>query len=391
MDGAAAGSPAIDRLLLVLTNRCNLRCAYCFQGTPGNMHMSWDCLCAGIELALKAAAPEIEITFSGGEPLLEFEHVRKAVAHITERSTLQTRIRYWMSTNGLLLTREIADFLQEHKFNIQLSFDGIAAAQDYRGTCTFEILDRLLDSLQSNQPYLFRHKLGVAMTVVPPTIRHMANSVEYFITKGISEISIAPGTTHYPGWAAGDISELDTQIARISDISRRHLDRTGKVPVKIFRKAREGIFPTDRRHRPCRGLSGRALVIDADGQGYGCPFFAESYQEFSAGSRMSNLKALRLGNIRDPGFPERRAAALQAAGRLAPPGWEERCHSSYGPCRDCQYRTGCSICPVSIWSKPDDPDPFRVPDFICAFNRVMLKYRESFPRTPGSYAAAEQA
>jgi sulfatase maturation enzyme AslB (radical SAM superfamily) len=382
-DGTAAGLPAIDRLLLVLTNRCNLRCVYCFQSASGNLCMSWDYLRTGIELALKEAAPRIEITFSGGEPLLEFDHIRKAVAHVRELRPPQTHVHYWLITNGLLLTSDKADFLREHQFHVQLSFDGIAAAQEYRGSHTFEILDRLLDSLQTKQPDLFRHRLRVAMTVVPPTVRHIASSVEYFITKGIPEISIAPGTTHYPGWAAGDISELDTQIAKVSDIIRRHLERTGEVPVKIFRKAPEGSFPMQRTHRPCRGLRGSALVIDADGRAYGCPFFAESYQEFPADSLMGNLKALRLGDIGDPVFPERRAAALQAAGLLAPPGWEARCYSSYGTCGDCQYRAGCVICPVSIWSKPDDPDPLRVPDFICAFNRVVLKYRERFPCMPG--------
>jgi sulfatase maturation enzyme AslB (radical SAM superfamily) len=305
------------------------------------------------------------------------------VDHVAEFRRPQTEVRFCLVTNGLLLTREIADFLQQHDFNVQLSFDGIAPAQDYRGVHTFEFLDRLLDSLRTDQPDLFRHGLTVAMTVVPSAVRHMASSVEYLIAKGIATISIAPATTHYTGWSTEDISDLDSQIAGIADTCRRYLHETAAVPVKIFRKFREDIFSTDHPHPSCRALTGRALVIDADGQTYGCPFFAESYQEFPAGSLMGNLKALRLGDIRDPGLPERRAAALKAARRLAPGGWQSRCYSSYGMCKDCEYREDCTICPVSLWSKPDDPDPFRVPDFNCAFNRVILKYREDFPSMPG--------
>ena len=44
--------------------------------------------------------------------------------------------------------------------------------------------------------------------------------------------------------------------------------------------------------------------------------------------------------------------------------------------------TTCAICPVSIGHQPGNTDPHRIPDFLCAYNLVSLKYREKFPRQP---------
>jgi sulfatase maturation enzyme AslB (radical SAM superfamily) len=345
--------------------------------------MTEEMLCAALSTALGLAAGRSDLVFSGGEPLLEFDLIRRAAEYAEALQSPKKRTRFRVSTNGLLLSSEIAAFLQEHDFAVQLSFDGVAPAQAYRGAHSFEYMDRLLDRLRAEHPKLFLSRLQIAMTVIPPTVRYLSGSVEYFLRKRVCEISVAPSMTHYPGWDTADLAELDRQVGAVSDLSRRHLERTGEVPVKFLRKHRGEAAGGERTHRLCSALRGSALVVDADGQAYGCPFFAESYQVFPEGSRMHGVKTLGMGAIADPGFPERRKAALQRARRLLPEDWKSRCHSSYGRCCECPFRSGCSICPVSIWSKPKDMDDFRLPDFICAFNRVVLGHRERFPCMPG--------
>ncbi len=372
----------IDRILMVVTDQCNLSCAYCFQNARSQSRMQWEDLKAGIDLALSAGSPRTNIIFSGGEPLLALELIQRAVEYAESSRSPEKRLRFRLSTNGLLLSGEIADFLQAHKFAVQLSFDGIAAAQEHRGPHTFALLDRLLDVLRTRYPGLWNHSLRITMTVVPATVRHLASSVEYFLRKSVRELSIAPCITCYPGPEGWSRAELDEQVSRISEVSRSHLDRTGKVPALFFRKAHEDACTGVHANKPCSALDGRALAVDVDGLVYGCPLFAESCQDFPAGSLMPGLKAMRMGSIRDPAFPERRAHAVRVARRLVPADWPARCRSSYGQCGECRYRAGCSICPVSVWSKPNDADPFRVPDFICAFNQAVLKHRERFPFAP---------
>jgi len=54
-------------------------------------------------------------------------------------------------------------------------------------------------------------------------------------------------------------------------------------------------------------------------------------------------------------------------------------YSSYGTCAACPYRAQCTLCPVCIVHQPGNEDPHRVPDFVCAFNRVTANYRRRFP------------
>jgi hypothetical protein len=61
---------------------------------------------------------------------------------------------------------------------------------------------------------------------------------------------------------------------------------------------------------------------------------------------------------------------------------KEMKYSSYGRCRDCSYLNGCYVCPVSIGYDPANEDPRKIPDFLCAYNMVALKYRDRFPPMP---------
>jgi len=55
----------------------------------------------------------------------------------------------------------------------------------------------------------------------------------------------------------------------------------------------------------------------------------------------------------------------------------DRKHSGRRRCADCRYGASCHICPVAIAHA--GPDPHLVPEFLCAFRRVSLEYRERFP------------
>src|SRR6202011_4330521 len=61
----------------------------------------------------------------GGEPLMNFDAIERIVA-IAERKALATATKadYHITTNGTLLTQEIADFMDVHRFTVYFSIDG---------------------------------------------------------------------------------------------------------------------------------------------------------------------------------------------------------------------------------------------------------------------------
>jgi len=161
---------------LVLTAECNLRCGYCYQNAKKPLRMPWETLRAALDLALGSAGFEVGVYFLGGEPLLEFPAIRRAVEYLEKNRPRGRRFSYGISTNGTLWTDEICAFLIDNRFETQISFDGVPDAQKSRGEETFDVLDRLLDRLREEHPSFYRRSVRVAVTTSPETMPHLAES-----------------------------------------------------------------------------------------------------------------------------------------------------------------------------------------------------------------------
>lgn len=372
----------IQRVDVVLTAGCNLRCGYCYQNDKKSRSMDWDTLRASADLLLGSSQPEVRMLFIGGEPLLEFPLIRRAVEYIEAARPHRLAVRYNIVTNGTLLRDEQAAFFVDHDFDVQLSFDGVPSAQDLRGAGTFPVLDRLLDRLRETHPHFFSTKLSVALTLVPATIPFLADSIEYFLAKRVPQITVTPALTHQSAWRDELMAELDAQFARIFRACLRHYRRTGEVPFKHFLRE-----PGESKERPaalgmCGAGRGETPAVDVDGQVHGCVMFVDSYQKFPTAFLRTRFDAMRMGALADPRLPERLAAypAVAAAAGIFDDKQDK--YSSYGRCGECRFLSRCGVCPVSIGHQPGNDDPRRIPDFQCAYNLVSLKHRERFPFQP---------
>jgi MoaA/NifB/PqqE/SkfB family radical SAM enzyme len=415
----------VRSLDLILTTRCNLSCRYCYQTVRRRRRMDWEIIQASIDLLLSSPHRQVDLLFVGGEPLLEFPAIQAAVDYAERNRPADKRFKYKISTNGTLVTDEIAAFLAEHRFYTQLSFDGVRAAQAFRDDATFETLDRLLTSLRKEHPRFYHTDLVAAVTLIPPAVRYLADSVEYFLVRGVSKIAITPSIMPYPGWAGDAIDELDAQFSRIFESSLRHLERTGEVPLVLFRDGEERratgdtaeVEPSTRTASDSRFVSGATGAegdppsgsdagrvadprspagtrmmcrivpnvipcVDVDGRAYHCGLFAESMHEFRSPLLGGCLATMCMGDIRDPEFHERNERFHEAVGGLPIFACKERKRSTYGRCADCRHFDVCAICPVSIGYMEGNDDPDRVPDFYCAYNLVSLDYRNRFPVRP---------
>jgi sulfatase maturation enzyme AslB (radical SAM superfamily) len=368
----------LDALSLILTSRCNMRCGYCYQRPKRRRSSTWSVVRSALDLALAGGRRDLAIAFCGGEPLLEFPLMRRAVEYIEKARPPLAAVLYHVSTNGTLLTEEIAGFLEEHDFRMQLSFDGVAAAQNLRGRGTFRALDRLLDRLRRRHAGFFRENVTIAVTLTPRNLPHLADSVSYLLRKGARSIAVAPSISSDADWQIDRIAELDAQFDRIFTKSLSHYRRTGEVPVAILRTGR-GAAPRRTARSMCGIGRARSFTVDVDGVMYGCSMFAGSCATFDAPVMRGRAEKTRLGRIDDPGLPRRLAsfpAAARSAGLFER---KDRKRSAYGRCGECSYLQRCFVCPAGIGFVPGNDDPDRVSDFCCAFNRVSLKHAERFP------------
>jgi AdoMet-dependent heme synthase len=118
----------IDRVILDVTNRCNLSCSLCrtAKATP-------------IDLDFKRAAPNLSksthtINLSGGEPLLRSDII-DIVRYLKNKG-----FRVTMTTNGVVANPTIAQALSNQRIDcINLSIDGTKAIHDFfRGVGSFD-------------------------------------------------------------------------------------------------------------------------------------------------------------------------------------------------------------------------------------------------------------
>ena len=153
----------IGNLTLQVTQQCNLRCDYCvysgkyYTRTHSNKRMSFEMAKKGLDFLLShsSACEELRVGFYGGEPLLEFELIKRCVEYM-ETQTKDKAIHYQITTNGTLLKGEILTYLIEKKFEITISFDGPKEIHDrYR---KFAGSDKgSYDTVMQNARYIKEH------------------------------------------------------------------------------------------------------------------------------------------------------------------------------------------------------------------------------------------
>jgi len=376
---------SVRSLDVVLTATCNLRCAYCYQNRHGPLHMDWGTLKAAVDLLLASDRRRVKLNFLGGEPLIRFSTIRRAVAHAERHLPPDKRIQYGISTNGLLLDEEVTGFLDAHGFEVQLSFDGVERAQDLRAGDSFSRLDALVDRLRRRHPALYRDRLSVAITLTTANLPHLADSVDYFLAKGVHSIDVAPCLSDEAVPHHGMMKELGRQLSRIHRSLLDHYTRTGEVPLKLFRKKRGERPALNPGGAICRAGTAEAVTVDVSGRVHGCVLLCDSYQSPSTGLLRDAIAATSPGDLRRAAFPARLADYPGRARETRLFHDRRRKHSALGRCRDCRHVESCGVCPLSAAYLPGNDDPDRIPAFACAFMKVALDYRARFPDQPDAY------
>jgi len=339
--------------------------------------MDWPTLRRSIDLLLQSRRPEVTLSFYGGEPLLAFDLIERAVRYVSTRRRSGPRVKFATITNGTLLEGKVADFLARHRVRTRISFDGVPEVQDWRGPGTHRILLERIGSLRDRHPRFFREQVEVSMTVMSTTLPRLADSFAQVLELGFREIHLA-AVDRDAGWRPELMETLDRQFERIWQLSVDHQQWTGEVPLLLFRRGAGQSVHAPVGRSLCGVSRGEALAVDVDGEVHGCATFARSYQKLPAFLE-SRLEAMRLGSVSGAQLPARLAAYPAAAHAAEIFDHKEEKFSSYGNCADCLYLSSCSVCPVSIGQMPGNTDPRRIPDHLCAFNLVSCKWRDRFP------------
>jgi uncharacterized protein len=137
-----------------VTDRCNLRCEYCYlphQAEDMEMQTGLEIVQSLISSARDHRYKKIKVKFAGGEPLLQFERVSTWHSHAEKLAdAAQLTLDAVVLSNGTLLTTDIARRMKAQGLRLMISLDGLRQAHDTQrkfadGRGSFDLASRGID------------------------------------------------------------------------------------------------------------------------------------------------------------------------------------------------------------------------------------------------------
>lgn len=166
-----------NQLILSITEDCNFRCSYCiysdqFKNSRNHSlkYMSFEIAKKAVDIYLKFFClgktynlfKKPTFSFYGGEPLLNFDLIRKVVNYVN--SKYLGDVQFTITTNGSLLDKQVADYLIKNNFSILISLDG--------------------NEEEHNRKRKYKNN--------GPTFKDIFNNVAYLLERGYDKIFMVP-------------------------------------------------------------------------------------------------------------------------------------------------------------------------------------------------------
>ncbi len=193
-------SKVIKALCLHVAHTCNLNCSYCFasqgkyQGDRALMSFEVGKRAFDFLIENSGTRRNLEVDFFGGEPSLNFDVVKRLVEYAREiEGKYNKNFRFTYTTNGMILTDEMMDFLNKEMHNVVLSLDGRPEVndhfrRDYQGNGSYETIvpnfKRLVES-RGGKGYYVRGTFTHNNVDFTNDLFHMADL-------GFTELSMEP-------------------------------------------------------------------------------------------------------------------------------------------------------------------------------------------------------
>lgn len=250
-----------------ITNKCNLRCSYCYE-----RHLNTEYGYITDEIREKIAdfinsrADAETVYLFGGEPLLYKDTVKYYCEKVTAKELVIT-------TNGTLLDEDFIRWCADRKVIINMSHDGVECTE--RGVDT-ALLDANLKLLLKYQPETL-----VQLVYTEETLPKLYDNIMYLKGLGVKKVSAAMDAFLEPADpdSFGDI--LREQWRKIADIPDLFVYELA-VKEKSIRENKRGTCEI------CR----RKVFINWDGKFYPCVQF-QNIAEYRCGDIFVGIEAER--------------------------------------------------------------------------------------------------
>lgn len=339
----AKRASVVKALCLHVAHTCNLDCEYCFA-SQGKYHgeralMTFDVAKRAIDFLIdnSGGRHNLEVDFFGGEPLMNWNVVKKTVEYARSREKeCGKHFRFTLTTNGMLVDDEVIEFSNREMDNVVMSLDGRREVNDrFRktvgGTGSFDVIVpkfQKFAAARGDKDYYIR---GTFTHLNPDFMK----DIEVMLALGFDKLSMEPV-----------VASPDSPYALTEEDKAVVMEQYELLAKKMIEKNAQGTpfvfyhYMLDLEHGPCiyKRISGcgsgtEYLAVTPTGELYPCHQFVGE-KEFVMGSVFDGISE--------------EGEAVRAEFK--------RCNAYSKPeCDDCWARLYCSGgCAANAWHAAGD-------------------------------------
>lgn len=318
-------------------------------------------------IAVSAFVPRLKnggcVVFYGGEPLLRFDLMRNVVERARfEARRAARRVCFALTTNGNGADEDVIAFLEEHRFAVELSFDG--PAQDIQRAPGSEArLRALIARLAGGK----RVRLETNSVFTADSAGRMGETLAGLVESGVPGVHYS--LSYLRSWTDDAIAVFGRELARLRRATVRRFRATGTIPFVNFR------LDAPSRVRYCPAGQDR-IAVDPRGGIWGCAVLGD-WARSPTGRGPGRPFKMGSITVRGPKFFRPRSERGLNYGSLS----QDRFSSPEGHCFSCPDVDHCWVCPVSAALAGGAPG--RIPDFVCALHKLSAREARRFVAESG--------
>jgi radical SAM protein with 4Fe4S-binding SPASM domain len=307
-----------------LTNRCNLKCSYCYTESgpkAGGGELTLE-EAESVLIDLQKSGARI-VMLSGGEPTI-YPHIEKLI----EFACGELGLKITLVSNGTHLTPAVLSALQQHGCTVQVSLDAVDP-KVYRGVRGNNLLSKALDGIE----LLREHDISLTLsaTLTNTNKRYVGDIVRYALERDIQFVHLAP--TH---WKDGSpfqrnlfIEDLYPTLHELYELQK---DNYLYICIDLIENLVLPVALGIRRQHYCNAMAGRTVEVASDGNAYFC-------------AAQRDIPEMRIGSIKEGHSLFDLVAFARADGRFPNLGSD-----TIEECRSCDYRYICAGgCRAMTW------------------------------------------
>ena len=185
--------------IMVLTLRCDMKCVYCQASSTCQNGKGYDLdeetAKKTVDFIFQSPNSNINIEFQGGEPLLNFEILKKTVEYAKKKNKkYQKNLIFSLVSNMTLMTEKIMDWLIDNRVGVCTSLDGPKElhnknriSQDGKN---YENVVKWIKKFNEKYEKINFGKMNALVTLTKESLKYPTEIIDEYVNLGVENIHL---------------------------------------------------------------------------------------------------------------------------------------------------------------------------------------------------------